>query len=91
MEFLKDLLQEIRWQDILDILIVTFVFYRLLLLIKGTRAFQMLMGLVILFIAYVISKWAGLYTLEWLIQSLWSYIVLALIILFQPEIRKALA
>ena len=91
MEFLKDLLQEIRWQDIIDILIITFVFYRLLLLIKGTRAFQMLMGLVILFIAYVISKWAGLYTLEWLIQSLWSYFVLALIILFQPEIRRALA
>src|SRR3990167_2552851 len=91
MGFIQDILKEIRWQDILDILIITFVFYRLLLLIKGTRAFHMLMGLVILFIAYVVSKWAGLYTLEWLIQSLWSYIVLALIILFQPEIRRALA
>jgi len=91
MEFLKDLIREIRWQDIIDILIVTFVFYRLLLLIKGTRAFQMLIGLVILFMAFVVSKWVGLYTVDWLIQSLWSYIVLALIILFQPEIRKALA
>ncbi len=91
MEFLQDLVKEIRWQDIIDILIVTFVFYRLLLLIKGTRAFQMLMGLVILFMAFVVSKWVELYTVDWLIQSLWSYIVLALIILFQPEIRKALA
>lgn len=91
MESLKDIIREIRWQDIVDILIVTFVFYRLLLLIKGTRAFQMLMGLVILFVAFVFSRWTGLYTLEWLIQSFWSYIVLALIILFQPEIRRALA
>ncbi len=91
MEFLENLIKEMRWQDILDIVIITFVFYRLLLLIKGTRAFQMLMGLVILFMAFVVSRWAGLYALEWLIQSFWSYIVLALIILFQPEIRKALA
>lgn len=89
--FLKEIAIEIRWQDIVDITIVTFVLYRLLQLMKGTRAFQMLMGLVILFVAFVISRWAGLYTVEWLIQSLWSYIVLALIILFQPEIRKALA
>lgn len=89
--FLKEIITEIRWQDLVDITIVTFVFYRLLLLLKGTRAFQMLMGLVTLFVAFVISRLAGLYTMEWLIQSLWSYIVLALIILFQPEIRKALA
>ncbi len=91
MNFIKDILLEVRWQDIIDIAIVTFVFYRLLLLIKGTRAFQMLMGLVVLFVTFVISRWAGLYTLDWLIQSFGSYIVLALIILFQPEIRKALA
>lgn len=90
-ELLTDLIREIRWQDVIDIIIVTFVFYRLLLLIKGTRAFQMLMGLVILFMAFVVSRWMGLYTVDWLIQSFWSYIVLALIILFQPEIRKALA
>lgn len=91
MEFSQNLIKEIRWQDVIDILIVTFIFYRLLLLIKGTRAFQMLMGLLVLFMAFVISRWAGLYTVEWLIQSLWSYIVLALIILFQPEIRRGLA
>ncbi len=91
MNLIKDILTELRWQDIIDIAIVTFVFYRLLLLIKGTRAFHMLMGLVVLFVTFVISRWAGLYTLDWLIQSFGSYIVLALIILFQPEIRKALA
>ena len=90
MNFIKGIITELRWQDILDIAIVTFVFYRLFLLIKGTRAFYMLMGLVVLFVTFVISRWAGLYTLDWLIHSFGSYIVLALIILFQPEIRKAL-
>lgn len=90
MNFIKDIISELRWQDIVDIAVVSFVFYRLILLIKGTRAFYMLMGLVILFVTFVISRWVGLYTLDWLIQSFGSYIVLALIILFQPEIRKAL-
>ena len=90
-ESLQTIIREIRWQDVIDIIIVTFVFYRLLLLIKGTRAFHMLMGLVVLFVAFIVAKWIGLYTIEWLIQSFWSYIVLALIILFQPEIRRALA
>jgi len=90
-ESLHTIIREIRWQDVIDIIIVTFVFYRLLLLIKGTRAFHMLMGLVVLFVAFIVAKWIGLYTIEWLIQSFWSCIVLALIILFQPEIRRALA
>ncbi len=90
MNLIKDIFSELRWQDIVDIAVITFVFYRLFLLIMGTRAFYMLMGLVVLFVTFVISRWAGLYTLDWLIQSFGSYIVLALIILFQPEIRKAL-
>ena len=81
----------IRWQDILDILLVTVILYRLLLIIKGTKAAQMLIGLGVLFIAFVLSKYLGLYTIDWIIQSLWAQIVLAIIILFQPEIRKTLA
>jgi len=81
----------IRWQDILDILLVTVILYRLLLIIKGTKAAQMLIGLGVLLIAFVLSKYLGLYTIDWIIQSLWAQIVLAIIILFQPEIRKTLA
>jgi diadenylate cyclase len=81
----------IRWQDILDILLVTVILYRLLLIIKGTKAAQMLIGLGVLFIAFVLSKYLGLYTIDWIIQSLWAQIVLAIIILFQPEIRRTLA
>jgi len=81
----------IRWQDVLDILIVTVILYRGLLIIKGTKAAQMLIGLGVLFVALLFSKYVGLYTIDWIIQSLWAQIVLALIILFQPEIRKTLA
>ena len=76
-----------RWQDILDILIVTVIIYRVLLIIKGTKAVQMLIGVGVLFLALFFSKYLGLYTIDWIIQSLWAQIVLALIILFQPEIR----
>ncbi len=81
----------IRWQDVLDILIVTVIIYRGLLIIKGTKAAQMLIGLGVLFVALLFSKYVGLYTIDWIIQSLWAQIVLAIIILFQPEIRKTLA
>ena len=81
----------IRWQDLVDILLVTAIIYRLLLIIKGTRAARMLMGLGVLFLALLFSKYMGLFTINWIIQSLWAQIVLALIILFQPEIRRTLA
>ena len=86
-----ELLELIRWQDILDILLVALILYRVLLIIKGTRAAKMLVGLGVLFIALLFSNYLGLYTIDWIVQSLWAQIVLALIILFQPEIRKTLA
>ncbi|MBL7031777.1 MAG: TIGR00159 family protein [Nitrospira sp.] len=85
------LLNLIRWQDILDILIVTVIIYRGLLIIKGTRAAHMLVGLGVLFIALVSAQYFGFYTIDWIIQTLWAQIVLAVIILFQPEIRRTLA
>lgn len=86
-----DTIKTIRILDILDILIVAFVLYRIFLIIKGTRALQMLVGIAILLAAFVVSRWLELYTIDWIVQSFWSQIVIALIILFQPEIRRALA
>ncbi|HUJ17816.1 MAG TPA: diadenylate cyclase CdaA [Nitrospirota bacterium] len=81
-----------RWfNDTVDIALVYYMFYRILLIIKGTRAFQMLIGLGIIVIALVASRAFEFYTLDWLIHSFWSQIVLAMVILFQPEIRRALA
>lgn len=75
----------------LDILIVALILYRLLLLIKGTKAAKMLTGLLLLLFASVLSGYLKLYTLEWMLQSFWAYIVIAMIVIFQPEIRRALA
>ena len=84
-------LKQIRLWDILDIGIVAVIFYRLLLIIKGTKAAQMLIGLGLFLLASLLSGYFELYTVNWIIQSLWSQIVILLIVLFQPEIRRALA
>ena len=86
-----EILKYFRWQDVLDILLVAVILYRLLLIIKGTKAVQILIGLGVLLVAFLFSGYIGLYTIDWIIQSLWAQIVLALVILFQPEIRRALA
>lgn len=75
----------------IDILIVAFIIYRILLLIKGTKAVQMLLGLGVLLIALLVSNRAGLYTIDWIVQSFWTQLVIVIIVLFQPELRRALA
>lgn len=94
MEIIKqasEILKQVRPQDIFDILIVAFIIYHILLLIKGTKAVQMLTGLGILLLALLISNWAGLYTIDWIVQTFWAQIVIVIVILFQPELRRALA
>jgi len=86
-----DILKSIRLWDVLDIGVVAFILYRLFLLIKGTRAVQMLIGLGLLLLALVFSRWADLYTINWLVQNLMSQVVLVILVLFQPELRRALA
>jgi len=86
-----EILRQFRWQDLVDIILMSIILYRLLLIIKGTRAAQMLIGLGVLLFASLLSSYLELYTIDWLIQSFWAQIVIAIIILFQPEIRRALA
>ncbi len=89
---IREALTHYRWfNDTVDIAVVYYVFYRLLLLIKGTRAFQMLIGIGVIVLVLVASQALEFYTLDWLIHSFWSQIVLAMVILFQPEIRRTLA
>jgi diadenylate cyclase len=84
-------LTQLRWQDLIDIVLMSIIVYRLLLIIKGTKAAHMLIGLGVLLMASLLSRYFELYTVDWLIQSFWAQIVIAIIILFQPEIRRALA
>ena len=89
---IKEALSHYRWfNDTVDIALVYYLFYRLFLLLKGTRAFQMVVGIGLIVLVLVASRWLKFYTLDWLIHSFWSQIVLAVIILFQPELRRTLA
>jgi diadenylate cyclase len=75
----------------LDILIIAALIYYLLKLLRGTRAVQMLVALALLVIFYWGARWARLEMVEWLLTTLLPYVAIALIILFQPEIRRALS
>jgi len=74
-----------------DVILMSIIIYRLLQIIKGTKAAHMLIGLGLLLMASLLSRYFELYTIDWMIQSFWAQIVIAIIILFQPEIRRALA
>ncbi|MDW7644180.1 MAG: diadenylate cyclase CdaA [Desulfuromonadales bacterium] len=80
-----------RWLlDLLDIVLVAYIIYRIILLIKGTRAVQMLLGLAVILLVYVASQIGGLYTLHWLLDNFLSSIILVIVVIFQNDIRRAL-
>ena len=93
MNWLTELLRRpaIAWSDVLDIAIVSFLVYELLLLIRGTRAVQMALSGGFLLALYFLSQWLQLETVNWVIRNLAAYVVFAIIVLFQSDIRRALA
>ncbi len=84
-------LWQVYFVNILDILIVGYIFYRILLLIKGTRAFQVLRGILILVGITVIADSLHFTLLSWVLTRFWLAGVIALVIVFQPELRGVLA
>jgi len=81
----------IGWWDLLDILVVSFLIYEILQLIRGTRAVQMALGGGLLVALFYGSRWSHLETVNWLVRNLVGYIAFAAIVLFQSDIRRALA
>lgn len=77
--------------DILDVIIVAYIIYRILLVIRGTRATQMLLGLTLLLVCSILAQWFHLNTLSLMISTLEAVWVLGFIIVFQPELRRGLA
>jgi diadenylate cyclase len=75
----------------LDILVVAYIIYRIILLIRGTRTAQILFGFAVLAGAYFMSRWGDLLTLNWLLNHFLDYLILVILILFQDDIRKGLA
>ena len=84
-------LARLNLRSALDILIIAILIYYLLKLLRGTRAVQMLVAIVLLVVFYRGAQWARLEMVEWLLTTLLPYVAIALIVLFQPEIRRALS
>ena len=81
----------ISFTSILDIVLVAFLIYQFLVLVRGTRAAPMLVGVATLGLAFYFARLGELRTLNWLLSTLLPYVVFALIVVFQSEIRHALA
>ncbi len=88
---IADFLQMVTWRDVIDIALVAIVIYNLLLLIRGTRAVQMLLGILFIAAAYGVADLAGLKTLRDILAAFILVLPIAIIVLFQQEIRLALA
>lgn len=81
---------QIRLEDFVDIAIIAFFLYKLIILTKETRAFQLLKGIAFLFVAAIISETLQLQTLSWVLNSVLASGIVVLAVLFQPELRRAL-
>ena len=80
----------IGYLDIIDLIIVSYVIYKLIMLIRGTRAEQLIKGLFILLLAMIVSDKIGLKTLNWILEKVMTVGLIAIPIVFQPELRRAL-
>ena len=77
--------------DVLDVLLVAAVFYRLLILVKGTRSAQMYVGVLVLLLVVFLARWFDLIAVKWIVNAVRPVGLIAFVVLFQPELRHALA
>ncbi|MDH4268474.1 MAG: diadenylate cyclase CdaA [Deltaproteobacteria bacterium] len=88
--YLKEVLFSMRWQDFMDILLITFILYRLYVWLQGTRALRILIALAALGLLYLLARWSGLFITTWILQYLWAVILVIMVVVFQSEIRQVL-
>jgi len=81
----------LTWKTVVEIAILWFVIYHIMLFFEGTRAIQVLRGIVILLLAFFLFQKLGLGVLNWLLTKLFAISVIAILIIFHPEIRAGLA
>ena len=87
---MNGLLGALRWRDVIDIVVVAALIYRVLTLFRGTRAVQITIGLGVVGAAAVVARAFELTSLGWILDHFWSFWVVALLVVFQPELRRAL-
>ena len=88
--FFENIVSGVGFTDILDIMIVTFIIYKLLDFIRETRAEQLAKGLLLLVVATLLSKVLQLYTLHWILSGVMTVGLIAVVVIFQPELRRGL-
>lgn len=84
------ILQQVGWVEILDVVVVAFILYQLLRLVRGTQAAQLVIGIVVLVVLGLIAMNLHLILLGWIVRNAAPVIFIAIVVLFQPELRKAL-
>lgn len=89
LEFLSQY-RNFGWRSAVDILVMAVVFYQFYMLIKRTRAVQLVKGVMVLLVIYLVAKYLELVSISWLLDKLLSMFVIAIPVVFQPELRKAL-
>lgn len=80
----------LNWRDLLDIALVTILLYQVIIMVRGTRALTVILGLGLLMLLYFFARSVGLYTLTWMLQHVFGSLFLVVVILFQRDIRQAL-
>src|SRR5262245_8538237 len=84
-------LPTLTWTSALDIFVVAFIIYHVLVFIKGTRAVQMVLCLTLIVVFFYFSRWLQLQTVSWILTNILPYFVFVIVVIFQSEIRRALA
>lgn len=80
----------IKWTDVFDVLIVTVLFYYILLWLQGTRAVPLVRGLLVIFLFFFAGRLLGLHALNWIFDKFIAVIAIMMIVVFQPELRRTL-
>ncbi|WP_168123867.1 diadenylate cyclase CdaA [Paenibacillus sp. HB172176] len=90
MSYFSDLSWNNWLKDIVDVGIVSYIIYKMILLVRGTRAVQLLKGIFVLVATWALSTWFNLYTLKWLMNQMFTFGIVTVLIIFQPELRRVL-
>lgn len=90
LEYITNVLTNLRMRDVIDIVVVAIIFYKLFILIKETRAEQLIKGIIFLLVLTKISEWMQLFTINWILSNAMTLGAIAILVVFQPELRRGL-
>ncbi|MBN2483332.1 MAG: diadenylate cyclase CdaA [Candidatus Omnitrophica bacterium] len=90
LEQLRSMLSLFNWKSVIEILILWFVFYRIFIFLKGTKAVYLLRGIIILIISFFVFQKLGFHVLSLLLTKFFAFFLILIAIIFQPELRAGL-